>query len=199
MKLFSSPTSPFVRKVAILIREKGALSSIVEARVSALEDPAELHAANPLGKVPALALDDGSTLFDSPVICEYLDATLPGPSLLPAGGRARWQALRLQAIGDGIADAAVSLTFEKNRPESERSANWMGRWRRAIQRALDLLEAEAASLAGAPTLGTIAVGCALAYLDFRHADLAWQDGRPKLAAAYRALAERPSFRDTAPG
>lgn len=198
MKLYSSPTSPFVRKVAILIREKGALSAVTEVRVSALEDPVDLHAANPLGKVPALALDDGSTLFDSPVICEYLDATLPGPSFLPATGPARWQALRLQAVGDGIADAAVSLTFEKNRPEGERSANWMGRWRRAILRSLDLLEAEAESLAGAPTLGTIAVGCALAYLDFRHADLGWQDSHPKLAVAYRALAERPSFRETAP-
>lgn len=199
MKLYSSPTSPFVRKVAILIREKGALAAVTEEQVSALADPVGLHAANPLGKVPALVLDDGATLFDSRVICEYLDQMLPGPSFLPAAGPARWQALRLQAVGDGMADAAVSLTFEKNRPEGERSANWMGRWRRAIVRSLDLLEAEAASLAGAPTLGTIAVGSALAYLDFRHADLGWQNGRPKLTAAYRALAERPSFRDTIPG
>jgi glutathione S-transferase len=198
MKLYSSPTSPFVRKVRIVIREKGAAHLVTEEVVSALADPASLHAANPLGKVPALALDDGRTLFDSPLICEYLDATLEGPSLLPASGDARWQAQRLHAIGDGIADAAVSLTFEKARPEGERSANWMGRWRRAITRSLDLLEAEVASLAGAPTLGSIAVESALGYLDFRHSDLGWREGRPALAAVFEKASGRPAFRETAP-
>lgn len=198
MKLYSSPTSPFVRKVRILIREKNAVSLVAEERVSALEDPASLHAANPLGKVPALLLDDGSTLFDSPVICEYLDATLGGPALLPVTGAARWTDLRLQAIGDGIADAAVSLTFEKNRPEGERSANWIGRWRRAILRSVDLLEREHQSLTVPPILGTIAVGSALSYLDFRHADLGWRDGRPGLAAIHATLSARPSFAETAP-
>ncbi|MCE9649085.1 MAG: glutathione S-transferase N-terminal domain-containing protein [Parvibaculum sp.] len=198
MKLYSSPTSPFVRKVRIVIREKGAAHLVTEEVVSALADPASLHAANPLGKVPALALDDGLTFFDSPLICEYLDATLEGPSLLPPSGDARWQAQRLHAIGDGIADAAVSLTFEKARPEAERSANWMGRWRRAITRSLDLLEAEAASLEGAPTLGTIAVESALGYLDFRHGDLSWREGRPALAAVFEKASGRPAFRETAP-
>ena len=198
MKLYSSPTSPFVRKVRIVIREKGAAHLVTEEIVSALADPADLHAANPLGKVPALALDDGTTLFDSPLICEYLDATLDGPSLLPASGAARWQAQRLHAIGDGIADAAVSLTFEKNRPEPERSAMWMGRWRRAITRSLDLLEAEAANLAGNPTLGSIAVESALGYLDFRHGDLDWRDGRPALAAFLEKASGRAAFRETAP-
>lgn len=198
MKLYSSPTSPFVRKVRIVIREKGAAARVAEEVVSALADPAVLHAANPLGKVPALALDDGTTLFDSPVICEYLDATLPGPKLSPADARARWRDQRLHAIGDGISEAAVSLTFEKNRPETERSAMWMDRWRRAISRSVDLLEMEAASLDGPLTLGAVAVGAALGYLDFRHADLGWRSGHPKLDAYFTRLAARPAFGETAP-
>lgn len=198
MKLYSSPTSPFVRKVRIVIQEKGAAHLVNEEVVSALADPAELHAANPLGKVPALALDDGRTLFDSPLICEYLDAVLDGPTLMPASGEARWQVMRLHALGDGIADAAVSLTFEKNRPEAERSANWMGRWRRAIIRSLDLLERESASLQGPATLGTIAVESALGYLDFRHGDLGWRDGRPALAAFFENASGRAAFKETAP-
>jgi glutathione S-transferase len=198
MKLYSSPTSPFVRKVRIVIREKGAAHLVTEEVVSALADPVELHAANPLGKVPALALKDGTTLFDSPLICEYLDAMLEGPSLLPAEGAARWQAQRLQALGDGIADAAVSLTFEKNRPEAERSANWMGRWRRAITRSLDLLEAEAANLNGPVTLGTISIESALGYLDFRHGDLGWRENRPTLDAFFKKASGRAAFQETAP-
>lgn len=198
MKLYSSPTSPFARKVRIVIREKGASQLIAEEMVAALSDPAELHAANPLGKVPALLLDDGTALFDSPLICEYLDATLDGPTLLPPTGPARWQAQRLHAIGDGIADAAVALIFEKNRPEPERSENWMGRWRRAIIRSLDLLEAEAMSLDGQTTLGTIAVECALDYLDFRHDDLSWREGRPHLAAVFKKTSGRAAFQETAP-
>lgn len=198
MKLYSSPTSPFARKIRIVIREKGASHLIAEEMVAALSDPAELHAANPLGKVPALLLDDGATLFDSPLIGEYLDTTLGGPTLLPPAAAARWQAQRLHAIGDGIAEAAVSLTFERNRPEAERSANWMGRWHRAIIRSLDLLEAEAASLDGPLTLGAIAVGCALGYLDFRHDDLGWREGRPHLAAFFKKISGRPAFQETAP-
>ncbi|HEX7777258.1 MAG TPA: glutathione S-transferase N-terminal domain-containing protein [Parvibaculum sp.] len=203
MKLYSSPTSPFVRKVRILIREKGAAHLVSEEIVSAMADPAALHAANPLGKVPALALDDGTTLFDSPLICEYLDATLPGPRLLPADGKPRWLDQRLHAVGDGISDAAVSLTFERARPEAERSALWMDRWRRAILRAADLLEAEASTLAGLPTtgpisLGVISLGAAFGYLDFRHAALDWRDGRPKLDAIFKTLAARPAFSETAP-
>lgn len=198
MKLFSSPTSPFVRKVRIVIREKGAGHLIAEDVVSALADPADLHAANPLGKVPALALDDGTTLFDSPLICAYLDATLAGPALMPASGDARWRTMRLEALGDGIAEAAVSLTFEKNRPEAERSANWIGRWRRAITRALDLLEKEAAGLQGTPTIGTIAIESALGYLDFRHGDMGWREGRPALDAFFKKASGRAAFQETAP-
>lgn len=198
MKLLSSPTSPFVRKVRILIREKGATDRVEELVVSALSDPAELHAANPLGKVPALILDDGTTIFNSPLICQYLDEELGGHKLLPPFGKPYWTDMRLQTIGDGMSEAAVSLTFEKNRPEGERSAMWMGRWERAITRSLDLLNGEAADMTGEPSLGRMAVACALGYLDFRHGGLNWRDGRPALAAFYERISSRPAFVETAP-
>lgn len=198
MKLMSSPTSPFVRKVRILIREKGATARIEEIVVSALADPAELHAANPLGKVPALALDDGTTYFNSPLICQYLDEELGGHKFLPPAGKPYFSDMRLQTIGDGISEAAVSRTFERARPEAERSAMWTGRWERAITRALDLLEAESGQLDGEPTIGTIAVYCALGYLDFRHADMDWRKGRMKLADFFAKNSDRPAFKETAP-
>ena len=198
MKLFSSPTSPFVRKVRILLIEKGATGLVSEVTVAAMSDPAELHAANPLGKVPALETDEGTTLFNSPLICQYLDEKLPGKKLLPAIGNDYWNIMRLLTIGDGMSEAAFSLTMEKNRPEAERSAMWMGRWERAITRSLDLLENEAATLERDLNLGQIAIGCALGYLDFRHGNLEWRNRRPALAAFYDELATRPSFKETVP-
>lgn len=198
MKLLSSPTSPFVRKVRILIREKSATNRVKEIIVSALSDPAELHEANPLGKVPALVLDDGTTLFNSPLICQYLDEELGDPKLLPPIGKSYWLDMRLQTIGDGISEAAVSLTFEKARADGERSPMWMGRWRRAIARSLDIVEAEASAFDAPLSLGHIAVVCALDYLDFRHADMDWRKGRTKLASFYDKNSGRPAFKETAP-
>jgi glutathione S-transferase len=198
MKLLSSPTSPFVRKVRILIREKSATNRVEEVVVSALSDPAELHEANPLGKVPALILDDGTTLFNSPLICQYLDEELGEPKLLPPIGKSYWVDMRLQTIGDGISEAAVSLTFEKARADGERSLVWMDRWRRAIVRSLDIMEAEASALKDNLSLGHIAVVCALDYLDFRHKDINWRDGRPALTAFHKKTSGRPAFNETLP-
>ena len=197
MKLFASNTSPFVRKVRVVLREKGAEGLVTEEIVVAREDPPALHAANPLGKIPALILSDGMVLFDSPVICEYLDATLPGPSLLPASGSKRWKALRLQATADGILDAGVATIYEGMRPEGERSPAAILRWRNSIIRSLDFLEAEAVAFSS-PDIGTIAVGCALGYLDFRFPDLGWRDTRSALAANFEALSARRSFSETMP-
>ena len=198
MKLFSSPTSPFVRKVRILIREKGATDLIPEVTVSAMADPEELHAANPLGKVPALETDEGTTLFNSPLICQYLDESLPGAKLVPPMGADYWKVMRLLTIGDGMSEAAFSLTMEKNRPEAERSSMWIGRWQRAITRSLDLLEEEASDLQGPLNLGTISVGCALGYLDFRHGNLEWRDTRPALSKIAERIFALPSFKETEP-
>lgn len=197
MKLFISPASPYARKVRVLIREKGASGLVTEVVASPLADPQELHAANPLGKVPALILRDGTALFDSPVICDYLNVTLEGPDLIPVAHHERWRATRLEAIGDGICDAAVSMVFERSRPEGEKSGMWMERWHRAITRALNLLETEEASLEAPLDIGGIAVTCALSYLDLRHAEMNWREGRPKLAARFAELIARPSFVETA--
>lgn len=198
MKLLSSPTSPFARKARILILEKGARERVSEVTVSAMSDPAELHAANPLGKVPALVLEDGTTLFNSPLICQFLDEELGGHKFLPPFSKPYWADMRLQTIGDGMAEAAFLMTMERNRPEGERSAMWLGRWQRAITRALDLLEAEAGKLDAELTLGRIAIGCALGYLDFRHGDMEWRKGRPGLAAWFEKISGRPAFMETVP-
>ena len=198
MKLYCSHTSPFARKVRVLIREKGATARVTEEAVSAMEDPAALHAANPLGKVPALILKDGSSWFDSPLICEFLDVTLEGPSMIPASHVERFRVLRHQALADGLMDAAVSIVFERNRPEAQRSEMWIGRWSRAIERSLAVLEDEVVSLDGPVDLGSIAVGAALGYLDFRHGGLGWQNNQTELAGWWRDFAKRPSFAETAP-
>ena len=134
MKLAFSAASPYVRKVTACAIKRG-INDKVERMKIGTTDPALLP-LNPLSKVPTLVLDDGTSLYDSPVICEYLDALGEGPRLLPAEGEARWQALRLQALADGVLDAAFSVVMELRRPESERSADWIGRWRTAISRAV---------------------------------------------------------------
>lgn len=198
MKLYFSPTSPYVRKVRVVAIERGLADRMELIALSPFDDADRLGEANPLLKVPALARDDGPVLFDSPVICEYLDATAPGGARLLAGaGEARWRTLRLQALADGVLDAAFSLVMEQRRPETERSASWSGRWTDAIRRAVT-----AAGADGPPPdfdLGAIALGCALGYLDFRLGHLAWRSVAPSLEAWYAALDARPAFAATRPG
>jgi glutathione S-transferase len=177
MKLFSSGASPYARKVAVAAHEAGLIDriEIVGVTVTPVSVNAEVAAANPLTKVPTLVLDDGTSLFDSRVIVEYLDH-LSGGRLIPAG-EDRWRVLRDQAIGDGLTDAGQ-----------------IGK----IERSLDLLEAEFRPAAGVPQVGDMAVACALSYLDFRFADLDWRAGRPKLAAFGAAFDARPSMQATRP-
>ena len=198
MKLSLSPTSPFVRKVLVAAHEAGLADRILSVDMSSAEATTGLDAVNPLGKVPAMILDDGSTLMDSPLLCEYLDSLHDGRKLFPASGAARWTSLRLQAIGDGVMDAAVARVGEGRRPEGERSPGAVVKQTGKIARSLDLLEQEVASLEGEPTIGTISIACALGYLDFRAPDEGWRKGRPKLAAWYERFAARPSMAATAP-
>ena len=140
MKLRYAATSPYVRKVVVALAELG-LDDRVERIDTLVWDPAtDIGATNPLGKVPALITDDGAVLFDSPVICEYLNDLAGGP-MFPAGA-ARWPALRLQALGDGILDAAILRLLESRRPAERQSADWMARQKRSVDRALDVLEGE---------------------------------------------------------
>jgi len=199
MKLRYSPTSPYVRKVTVSAIELGLAERIERIPTNTSDPKSGLANDNPLAKVPALILDDGEVLYDSPVICEYLDSQHTGTKLIPAAGPARWRALRQQALCDGILDAAILRMLEvKRRPEALRWADWISLHGGKMKRAVDRLETEAADLKGPLTLGQIAAGCTLGYLDFRYADEDWRPAHPKLAAWYKEFAQRPSMLATIP-
>jgi len=193
MKLRYSPTSPYVRKVLATAIELG-----LETRIERISTD-DLVTDNPLSKVPALTMDDGEVLYDSPVICEYLDSLHQGARLFPPAGTARWRALRQQALCDGVLDAAILRMLEsKRRPEALRWPDEIAKQGGKVARALDRLEAEAADLEGPLTIGQIAVGCTLGYLDFRFGDEDWRPTHPKLAAWHAEFAKRPSMLETVP-
>jgi glutathione S-transferase len=199
MKLHWSPRSPFVRKVMIVVHERGLIDRVTCLRtVAATAKPhAELTKDNPLSKIPTLVLDDGTVIYDSPVICEYLDALDGGPKLFPAEARARLVALRRQALGDGFLDMMVLLRDERMRanPSAMHQAST------AVRKAavLQSLEQEADALGVAPFgIGHIAIGCVLSYLDFRYADENWRQDHPRIATWHKTFAARPSVRATLP-
>jgi glutathione S-transferase len=201
MKLFSNPASPFGRKVKVLAIETGLFDrlEVVNVQTTAVGPDLGLVAENPLGKIPCLVLEDRTALYDSRVISEYLDTLHAGPRLFPDEAPARWAALRLQALADGIMDAAILARYETFlRPEERRWPAWIDGQLDKVRRGLDRLEAEADGLAGRMDIGTIAAACALGYLDFRFADLRWRDGRPKLAAWFEPFAARDSMLRTLP-
>lgn len=162
--------------------------------------PADLVAANPLGKIPALIADDGLALFDSPVICAYLDAHPAGnaASLLPASAPDRWQVLRGEAFGDGLMDLGLYLIDEKRKPEGEKSPTLTARRRGQIERALDAAPRLLGDMPEAFNLGHIAIACALGYFDLRHDEIGWRNGRDELAFWYAEISKHPSLAATAP-
>jgi glutathione S-transferase len=199
MKLHWSPRSPFVRKVMIVAHERGLVDRLHCVRtVAAMTAPhAELMRENPLSKIPTLVLDDGAALYDSPVICEYLDALDGKPQLFPRDRRLRMVALRRQALGDGFLDLLVLARNERLRKEpSEVHLNSAAVRSGAV---LDSLEREAQALmASGFDIGHIAIGCALSYLDFRFAEEDWRKRRPDLARWHAGFAGRPSVEATRP-
>ena len=198
MRLRYSPTSPFVRKVMVTAIETG-LDGRIEIVPTKVWDPAtDIAEDNPLGKVPALITDGGEVLYDSPVICEFLDSLHDGAKLFPPSAGARWTALRRQALADGIVDAASGRLLEGKRPDGERSEAWTARLATAMDRALDALEDEADALGDAVTIGHVAIGCALGCMDFRFAGDDWRSARPALAEWYEVFAQRRSFMATMP-
>lgn len=197
MQLFYSPTSPYARKVRIAMLERGLDAGVEVVSVSPFENPV-LAAANPLSKIPALVLDDGQALYDSPVICEYLDSLGAAPRLIPEDGDARWTTLRLQALADGVLDAAFSMVMERRRPEPEQSQEWLGRWQASILRALAAADLEPATRTGTLNLGQVTLACALGYLDFRHATIGWQGVAPGLVGWFEDWKSRSSFAATTP-
>ncbi|MAM25581.1 MAG: glutathione S-transferase [Rhodobacteraceae bacterium] len=200
MKLHYSPTSPYVRKVMVLLHETGQIGDVTlhEASGTPLNPAEGLEASNPLTKVPALERDDGPTLYDSRVICAYLDDRAKA-RLYPTGP-ARWETLTLEATADGMLDAALLMIYENRlRPEDKRLESWVeGQWSK-ITRACSALESRWMShLSGPLDMGQIAVGCALGYVEFRHGARGWRNGNPALAAWFEEFDSRASMRATAP-
>jgi glutathione S-transferase len=201
MQLFTSANSPYARKARIIIHEL-ALTSRVEDIIVSLPADAKLRAVNPLGKIPALLLDDGSVIYDSPVICEYLD-TLGGGKFFPRAtlfreAEGRWRALTLQALGDGLADAVVRRNQEMRLPEERRSSEMLARQTAAIEAAFAVADRAAAKFPPEPTIGEIAIACAIGYLDLRVPHDGWRDRYPQLARWLDVFSQRPSAQATKP-
>ncbi len=199
MQLRYSPTSPYVRKVMVTAIETGLDKQLEKIATNPWDPATDLTKDNPIGKVPALETDAGEILFDSPVICEYLDGIHQGNKLFPASGDARWKTLKLHALADGILDAAVTCVVEGKRPKELQSKDWVERQRKAIRRSLDALEQSVSELDGRQlSIAQIATGCALGYLDFRKPVDDWRSDRPKLTKWYEAFSKRPSMQATVP-
>jgi glutathione S-transferase len=198
VKLYSHPVSPFARKCRVIAHELGIKLEIVHIESARKDD--HLRNVNPLKQIPVLVLDDGSSLFDSAVICEYLNHTgggkfFPGMNIFKHNS-GRWKALGLAALGDGIADAAVAWRYELVEPEGVRNPDRIARSHATVAAGLDALER--VNFAKDPTIGEIAVACALGYIDFRLPDLDWKGSHPKLSAWYARFSEYPSMKATAP-
>lgn len=200
MQLIYAAASPFARKVRVLAAETGLLERIELFDTAVLPTTLNerVNALNPLGKIPVLLSDDGEALYDSRVICEYLDTLHQGAKLLPDGA-ARWQVLRLAALADGLMDAALLARYERAaRPAELQWSAWLEGQLGKIQRALVELERQVGQLQGPLDLAQIGVACALGYLDFRFADLDWRAAHPGLAAFQQAFALRASMQASAP-
>lgn len=200
MKLIGSLTSPYARKTRVVLAEKKIdYEFLIDSPWTA---QTQVSAYNPLGKIPVLVLDDGSTLFDSRVIVEYLDSVTPNNRLFPQTGRERIQVKRWEALADGVSDAAAAVFLEAKRPDGERSASWIERQRGKIDLGIKAMDADLGDSTwcqgNAFTLADIACGCALGYLVFRFPDIDWRASCPNLARLYDKLMQRPSFIDTVP-
>jgi glutathione S-transferase len=200
MKLFHSATSPFVRKCLVVAHELGlgARIELVPSAPHPVNRDAGVVAHNPLGKIPTLVTDDGAVLYDSRVVCEYLDS-IAGGRLFPREGAARWHALTLQSLGDGLLDAGVLVRYETfARPESLRWPDWIGGQTAKLTAGLAEIERQAAQFGERIDIGTITLGCALGYLDLRYPGLAWRDRHPATAAWFAGFSARPSMQATRP-
>lgn len=203
MRLFYMPTSPFARKVRVAAIELGVadrIEEVLQPVAPTRSDTEYATTVNPLRKVPVLVLDDGEALYDSSVICEYLDALAGGSRIIPAPGPDRWEMLTRHALAQGMTEAAVLIRYETfYRPEQHRWPEYIDdQWNR-IETGLDWIESNAKVLEGPFNMAHIAIGCLLFYLDFRWPDADWREGRSRLTTWAGWAARRDSFKQTAPG
>lgn len=198
MKLYISTPSPYARLCRIVARERGLADRIEEVVADPYADDPGLMASNPLVQVPALIADDGLPLTDSPVICEWLDAHgVSGPRLLPPEGPERWRVRRLQTLAHGALEMGVKRLLERRRPESEQSPSWIERWTRNMHRSFDALD-QALPDDDTLDLGILATAVATTWTGFRHPDIDWRTGHPRLVALTDRLEARDSFIQTYP-
>jgi len=200
LTLLSHPFSPYGRKVKIAMALKGLKDRIevVQVDTNPLDNP-DITRVNPLGKIPALVIDGDTAIFDSNVICEYLDTLAPAPVLFPKGGVERMRTLTLGSLADGILDAALLLVYEKRfRSEDKWHVPWQERQQLKIDRSLDFLERSPPVWTASPDYGHLTLACALGYLDFRH-EGKWRSGHPRLVAWLDEFAKAvPAFEETTP-
>ena len=200
MKLYWSSRSPYVRKVMVFAHECGLAGRIecVRTLVAMTRPNTDLLRINPLGRIPTLVLDDGSALYDSTVICEYLDSLHGGRRLFPESGQARWTALRRHALGNNLIDNLMLWRNELTRPQIQQSPETLAAFELKVRNAVAALDGEAAALAAAPVdIGHVAIGSALGYADFRFAQIGWRSSCAHIARWFETFAQRPAMRDTA--
>jgi glutathione S-transferase len=197
VKLFYTPLSGYVHRVEIVARETGLWNNLTLVATNPFDSPEELVAANPLSKVPTLVRDDGVPMFGGPVIYEYLDSLHDGAKLYPRDTAARWDALRLFGLSEGMFDAADLRVVELRRPEDEKSLLWIHRYQAAVDRCLDRLEQESAAFDHFH-IGLVSIAGALLWFDWQHRNRGnqtdWRASRPSLAAWVKMIQERPSYR-----
>ena len=198
VKGFATTNSPFARKARIAAVETGQPGLIEWRMLTREERSAEIPAINPLGKVPVVVLEGGAALYDSPVICAWIDSTNSGPKLIPASGPEKWAALCLESLGDGMGEVVVPLSQELDKPEAARSDAVLKRLSGKLTTSLAALDAQAATFRTPPGIGEIAVACAMGYMEFRDVLPGWRKSYPALGTWYDAVNKRPAFADTLP-
>ena len=198
MHLFYSVTSPYARKVLVTAMEKGFCGDLELVTCNPHDSGSELIVSNPLSRIPTLVLEDGTALYDSPVICEWLDERGDGPELIPAGGPPRWAVLRLQALADGMMDDAYDNVMESRRPLSQQSPRDMETRSVALVRSAAAMDTDLNAVHGDITLSHIAAACALAYLDFRLPHIDWREGNSFLTEWFKGFLKRPTMAATRP-
>jgi glutathione S-transferase len=201
LKLFFAPLSPFVRKVLVTAYEtqQDHLIERMESAPHPVNRDEAIARYNPLGQAPTAITEDGEAIYGSRVICEYLDAQSKGQKIFPSAGSDRWKALTLQALGDGITDAALLARYEQTvRPAELRWETWRDTQLTKVTAGLDEVERLAKTFDEKVTIGTITIACAIGYLDFRFGDMNWRSGRPAASHWFEWFAARPSMVTTRP-